>query len=353
MDVDLLLVGKRENKQLNHFRSMLFNYAKKKALDVRWQDYDAFSSKEPFDFQRELLNVYFFFPFKFWDKNCENPEPNEPWGTSKLTYERFKEFWTNINKRVNELYPNKELKFVVDPKHAFQDRDKIETRNKLAEAGLPVTETIESRDLEEILEFIEPKRGVFIKSRYGGSGKGITYLSEKGWFTNYKVDDGRLSNHELDKMWLFVEITNQDELVSKLLEKEVIIEKEVITPELSPNEKYDVRAYATFNDVPHMFVRVAPKTKIVTNWYRGGKIIHTYADVLNKDEINEVKELAWRSAEVMKCQNLCGIDIMFDKEYGAKVIETQVFTGFPNHEFFNLPHYIVDKVVEASRETTQ
>ena len=65
----------------------------------------------------------------------------------------------------------------------------IETNNLLRKKGVSTTNVLQ-KYLKEIIE-LSKEKGIFIKARYGALGKGISYLSPKGWFTNYKVGNNK------------------------------------------------------------------------------------------------------------------------------------------------------------------
>lgn len=60
-------------------------------------------------------------------------------------------------------------------------------------------------------------------------------------WTNYRVDGGRLANHGVHDLWPFTEITGRTDLLAELLANEVIVEREIVTPEADPGTKFDIR----------------------------------------------------------------------------------------------------------------
>ena len=84
-----------------------------------------------------------------------------------------------------------------------------------------------SKNLEIILN-ISKNEGVFIKSRYGALGKGITYLSKKDGLRIIKLEEKNNVENYLDiKDWKFSEITENKDFLKNLLDLEVIIEKKL------------------------------------------------------------------------------------------------------------------------------
>ncbi|MBI4983070.1 hypothetical protein HZC32_00285 [Candidatus Woesearchaeota archaeon] len=291
-------------------------------------------------FKNEIINVMFFFPYVFWNKNCEMPEDTKLYGTSKKSYELLREFFFEVEGALQKKYKGRQLNYIISPKFAALDRDKIATIQKLSESKVLTSKMVSERNLDEILNRITPKRGIFIKCRYGAEGKGITLLQKDKWVTNYKVEGNRLTNYGVYDRWEFSEITSRRDLLEQLLEQEVIVEEEIIVPELFADKKFDCRAYVIKGRVPHFFVRVNEQSKVVTNYAQGGKVFHHPETGLSSKFKIKIEEEAVKSAEAFEFKFL-GVDIMFDRSEGAKVIEIQTFTDFPDINHFNLAKYMV------------
>ncbi len=345
MEKTLLILGEYAEDDLNKNIKRLQRYAKEIKIPVKTISYEQLFSKNKFKINTDNLSVMFFFPFKFWNKNCEIPKDTSIYGVSKQSYEIFKEFWQDVKNNLGKRFSDKNVSYIINPDYAALDRDKIKTHDLLKKAGVATTITL-PKNLEIILN-ISKNEGVFIKSRYGALGKGITYLSKKGWFTNYKI--GRKNNVEnyLDiKDWKFSEITENKDFLKNLLDLEVIIEKEIKSPNLNPGKKFDLRVYSLYGESPHMFIKENYEKNIITNFSQGGKINHKYKEILPEKTINLAKEQALRASKCLN-SNFLGIDIIFDKNlYTPKILEVQTFTGFPQIKYCNLSKLLANKIKE-------
>ncbi len=338
MDKELLILGKGNTPYTDRNAHSLYKFAQEAGLKVQRCEY---GEKLPY-FDAKKIIVLFFFPYMFWDKECENPKEGLLYGTSSLIYKNLNNFFLEVHESLCQTYHEERLMYIITPQQAAFDRDKIKVVEALQSYKIATTEQILDRDLLNILEQISPERGVFVKCRYGAEGKGITYLSAFGWFTNYKVENNRLNNYGKDERWPFVDITNKRELLQQILEGEVIIEKEVRTPQLKKGYKFDVRAYVVNNIVPHFFTRFNTLENIVTNFSQGGSVQHHPFSLLPHKSVINVREIAQKTASALNYRFL-GVDIMFDEIFEhPRVVEVQVFSDFPSIEKFNMAKYLVN-----------
>ena len=283
----------------------------------------------------------FFFPYTFWNANCEVPQDTHLYGTSNKAYVKFKEFFLEIGKELERRFGGGRLNYVIPPEGAPIDRDKIETVQRMRQHGVPTPKPVQHSTLQEVLEQITPESGVVLKCRYGAEGKGITVLRYNEWLTNYKVEDFKLSNHGVYGKWPFVEITGKRELLEQLLQHEVIVEKEIIPPDVFGRKKFDLRFYVVGQRTPHFFARLNDPREIVTNFSQGGTVMHNPDTGLDQIAIKNASALALRAARSMNLQFL-GVDIMFDGNMDTPlVVELQAFTDFPKIEKFDLAQYII------------
>lgn len=341
-DTSVILIGQEPNGLLDRNARRICEECVKSGLETYRVDYPAID-KIPRVTDRGNVIVLLFFPHTFWDENCEVPPNDELYGTSSTSFLRFKEFFLEVSENLNHVLRDRKVSYLVRPDSAFVDRDKIQTVETLKKAGVPVPESIYTRELREVLGQVDRHRGVFVKCRFGAEGKGITYLSKFGWWTNYRVDGDRLANYGVRERWNFEEITGRKELLTQILEQEVIVEREIVTPEVDPDSKFDIRAYVIHGECPHMFLRVNRREAMITNFSQGAKTVHRYEDVLTPSAIRKVKSSAIEAARALNFP-FVGVDLMFDRNGVLSVVETQVFTDFPDQTYFNLSAYLANQI---------
>ncbi|MBI5072599.1 hypothetical protein HZA99_02155 [Candidatus Woesearchaeota archaeon] len=338
--VSLLILGKGDTDYSDRNMQRLFTCAQEAGIDVQRRDYGEIETTP--DFKNEKIQVLLFFPFTFWNANCEVPQDTKLYGTSKASYDLFQRFFLERQEALNERYGSShKLDYVIQPAFAALDRDKVATVEQLQRFDVPTSRVIESRDISEILDHVAPERGVFIKCRYGAEGKGITVLHHGIWRTNYNVHEGKLDNYGTYGTWTFTDITGKRELLEQLLEHEVIVEREVIVPEIFPGKKFDVRAYVVNGHVPHLFARVNGAERVVTNYSQGARVLHHPETGLDEAYIESIRKEATKAARAFSSRFL-GVDIMFDGNAETpRVIEIQTFTDYPDPRKFNLVKYMI------------
>jgi len=338
----LLILGEHQDSSLNPNIKRLQRYSTEMEIPTRVRNYEEFFSK-PIKINTEDLAVMFFFPYKFWNQTCETPEDTGIYGTSSKSYKRFEQFWKDVKGNLEEKFKGINLKYIIDPDFAALDRDKIATHKLLKKANIPTTKKL-PKDFSYLLELVKT-HGIFIKPRYGALGKGITYLSPSKWLTNYGVGRNNVPyNYSCEKGWFFKEITGNHEFLKRILDLEMIVEKEIVPPKLEKGKKFDLRSYAVFKKVPYIFMRENETKDIITNFSQGGRAIHDVEKKLPKKVIELAKKEGLKTAQTLNSHFL-GIDIIFDKNLQTpRVLEVQTFTGFPKIRKFNLPRYLAEHI---------
>ncbi len=335
----LLILGYGDTHYTDRNPRRLFNYAKESGFEAERRDYSEIRGAP--DFEGETIKVMLFFPYTFWNENCEVPEDTKLYGTSKRSYELLREFFLEVKGALQQRYASQQLQYVIPPESAALDRDKIAAIQRLKKGGVPTSELVSYQKLDDILHQISSERGVFVKCRYGAEGKGIMLLQESGWVTNYKVEGATLTNYGIYEQWVFTDITGRRDLLEQLLEQEVIVEKEIVVPEFFEGKKFDARAYVINGQVPHFFIRVNERHKVVTNYSQGAQVVHHPQTSLPPELIVRIREEAVKSAWAFS-SNFLGVDIMVDScPDGIKVVEVQTFTDFPDIKCFDLAKYLV------------
>ena len=336
----LLILGKGDTAYTDRNMQRLFTQAQQAGMDVQRCDYSEISTAS--NFRHARITVMLFFPFTFWNEHCEAPQDTQLYGTSKHAYELFRDYFLTVQADLARRYGGlHQLDYVIQPEFAALDRDKIATIEHLKNNGITTTESIATRDLTAILSEVTPERGVFIKCRYGAEGKGITVLRNNQWRTNYQVVGDKLTNYGTNDRWPFTDITGRRELLHQLLDDEVIVEREILVPNLFVDEKFDIRAYVVGNEVPHFFMRINAADRVVTNFSQGARILHHPQTELDDACIAKIKKLALAAAQGFNSQFL-GVDIIFDGSMDEpRVMEVQTFTDFPDPTKFDLVRHFI------------
>ena len=339
----LLILGEYQDDFVNKNIKGLQRYAREESLNPRVMSYEELLRGKTPRIPTPLLDVMFFFPYTFWGLNCEIPSDTGIYGTSRESHEIFRNFFRGIKEKIESQFSDKDISYVIDPDYASIDRDKLAVNELLVSKGVSTTKML-PKDLDRILEFSKTK-GVFIKARYGAMGKGITYLSPRGWFTNYRVlNKNHLGNYETDCGWRFTQIDGNIDVIKTLLDLEVVVEEEVVPSSLTRGKKFDIRAYSIFGYVPHMFVKENEISSIITNYCQGGTVDHNYKKRLSKDAISLVINQVRNTSNVLN-SNFLGVDVIFDGNFQTpKVMEAQTFSGFPRIRKFNLTRFLAQQI---------
>ncbi len=339
MNKSLLILGRGDSLEADKNRIRLVEYAAQAGFEVQAVDYHEIGQLH--QFKNEKLNIMPFFPYTFWNKNCEIPEDTQLYGTSRKTYGMFRDFFLSIKDKLEQKFSSHNLVFAIPFESAAVDRDKLQTIQILKDGGVSTSETISYGNLSDILARVTPERGVFIKCRYGAEGKGITLIRPDKWLTNYKVGNGRLTNYGVYDRWNFTDITGKKELLEQLIEQEVIVEKEIIPPDYFDGRKFDFRVYIIGGKTPHFFVKINNFENVITNWSQGGRVIHHPETGLGEELVESINLEAKKAAMAFHSR-LMGVDVMLDRDGDTpKVIELQAFTGFPDVRKFDLAKYLV------------
>lgn len=337
----LLVLGRGDTSYSDRSRRRLVDLAKKAGFDVKEADYHELNAVP--DFKTEPIDVMLFFPFAFWNANCEIPGDTQLYGTSRRAYALFKRYFLGVRLQLEQRFGNR-LRYVIPPQNAPTDRDKVETIRILKGEGIPTSEQVPYASLQDILNAISAERGVFIKCRYGAEGKGITVLHHERWVTNYRVEGDSLANYGTYEPWYFTDITGNCGLLHQLLQHDVIVEKEIVVPKVFDDKKFDLRVYVVGESVPHFFVRTNASIKEVTNYSQGATVLHHPYTELPESCLRLAGQIAIRTARAMGLK-FAGVDIMFDGVLdNPRVVETQAFADFPDIARFNLARYMVSNL---------
>ena len=297
-----------------------------------------FTKKLP-KIETSCIVVLLFFPYIYWNESIEIYPDGKIYGDS-IFGKMFNGFFNRVEKRLKQVFKNKRLIYVNPPSSVKNDRDKkiakrIFIKNKIP---TPILYNIEST--KGGLKLLDKGNNLFIKPRYGAMGKGVSYLESGKWYTNFIYKNGRIISPLYDYKWGFNEITDNIDFLERLLKAGFICEEAIESPIIG-RERFDLRIYVVYGNVPYLYARTVHKDKFVTNWSQGGKL--KKGKFLNKippSKLKEAKRLAVKTAKALK-MNFCGVDIIFSRGYRKLyVLEAQ---SFPSHERgFDLFKYLIE-----------
>jgi len=265
----LLAVGDdTDNESFLHFRNCghLFE---KLGCSFKSIDYNTFLSGKYPSVETQKLTVFLFFPFKYWDKYIETPNYKGIYG-NKSFFDTFKGYWKLVDTKIKKYYQGKELHFINQPNNLSKDRDKVLTKRALLSAGLYCPESYIERDTKSILKLLSDGKKIYIKVRYGSMGKGITYLQEGKWVTNFSFKNGEIISRKSDYGWRFSEVTNNNAFLSQLLKTDVTIE-EAIPPWVINNKRFDLRSIVLYDKTLYTYARSNHIDNVTTNISQGGQ----------------------------------------------------------------------------------
>jgi hypothetical protein len=233
------------------------------------------------------------------------------------------------------------------------------TRNKFAfheelKGKVPVTERLYPLNPKDVIDIVKSGDPVFIKVRFGGSGRAITYLSQDEWSTNFIWDGKTIRNRGFGNKdrWPFETIPKDQHLpfLQALMSHSdhLVFEKD-LRPPLLRGEKFDFRVYVIEDTVPCISLRANEPTKIVTNWDQGGSIkTLDMADGIPTDSIEKIQEHSLRTAEILGL-GWVGLDLMCKSDVETLVVvEGQTDCGIPTKERFDIFAYTAQKFLEKT-----
>ena len=291
--------------------------------------------------QSDEIIVFLFFPFRYWNANIESHRYRGIYGNEQF-YNKFRALWSKIYHQLNLFYGHERLHFLNHPSRIATARDKELSKTILSDAGLRVSPEVFANNHQEILRTLNHEgKKLFVKVRYGSMGKGITYLENGRWMTNFRFQRGRIVSHRSDYNWTFVDVTGNTHFLKALLSSDVIIE-EAVDSHLVDGLKYDLRFYICCNEVLNIYARTNVPEAVTTNISQGG--YGRSSRFLRKIPTHILKEGARTAIEAAKAVGLgfVGVDIMISKDLKRVfVIELNSFPGFPKTTRFNLSRRIL------------
>lgn len=280
--------------------------------------------------------VFMTFPYSLWDRTIEIGDCL--YGTALFGL-RIKDLSDQFVEQTNKRFPS--AIFVNPPNGILIDRDKIKAKNVVQNAGFQVTRDL-PKDFRTLNEHIQEGGYVYIKPRYGSMGKGITYLSKDRWTTNFRLNDGVLKNHSDDLSWEEIDITDQSDLIKRILDEDFIVEAGVINPKVN-GAKLDLRVRTLFSDVLEdlSYGRRTTNSSITSASQGGQRIpLDQIGQYIPERVIPESIKLALGVAKALGL-NYAGCDVLFQgDEFTPIFLEVNSFPRIKVGE--DIPKRILD-----------
>lgn len=287
----------------------------------------------------DYIIILLFFPYIHWNKNIEVYTNGEIYGDNSFG-NKFNKFFNMIDKYLRDTYKNKKLIYVNPPHSIKKDRDKKIAKRIFIKNNIPTPHLHNPKSSTGVLRILNKGNDIFIKPRYGAMGKGVSYLENEKWRTNFICKDGKIKSPLYDYRWEFNEVTGNRKFLDHLLKSGFIFEDAIKSPIIG-GKKIDLRFYVVYGKVPYIYARTVKKEQFITNWSQGGTI--EKGRILNKippEKLEAAKRLAIKTAKSLK-MNFCGIDIIFSEGFKKTyVLEAQSFPSFERG--FDLFKYLIE-----------
>ena len=290
----------------------------------------------------QKIIVIFCFPFSYWNKYIEHKHYRGLYG-NKVFYRKFMFFWKKVDKKIKEYLRGKKIIFINHPYSCAAYRDKIKVANYLAKEDIPQAKLLRAVKINRIQNRLSKGHQFFLKPRYGSMGKGITFLSQSKWQTNFFLRGNKILSRKSDRGWKFREVTNNRNFLKRILAKDIMIQEAVDSLVLKGN-KIDFRVYTFFNKVIYIYPRRNKLNKVTTNITQGARGDIKILEDLPPDLINKSRSIAEKTAKTLGI-NFAGIDIIprsdLNKVY---VIDVNLFSGLPKKRIFNLSRHLAKEL---------
>ena len=330
-----------------------FSLSFKRFLSCKGRLPKKFSKMEAVDYSSLLCSVYpkiytddilimTFFPYNYWNDYIEIYDKDDRvYGDSHFGRE-FKSFFENIEVRIRRYYRGHRLHFVNSLKNIAIDRDKKKTKYLLSKNKIPVPKLFRFEKIDQVKRVLGLGTNLYVKPRYGAMGKGMTFLSQERWMTNFRFENNKIVSKPSDYGWTFKNIRGNAAFLKELIRRDFLFE-EAIIPAKAGKKRFDLRVYGVCSKVPYIYARSTKAGGVITNWAQGGRIeSKKFLKKIPKDKVDLAEQYAIRAAEVLDF-NFTGVDVLLSENYeNVYVLEVQSFPGFERG--FDLIKFLINHI---------
>ncbi|NQT95837.1 MAG: hypothetical protein HQ572_05245 [Candidatus Omnitrophica bacterium] len=342
---DLMMNDEKFEPSLNRFITYKHRLNNRN-IGVLFITYDDLAAKRLPNVSTKRLDVMLFFPYNHWNEEIERYDRDERIYGDLNFGEDFKKFFLMVNSTIKRKYRYHDLRFINPPTSCIIDRDKEKTYQALKRAGIRSPIIYRVKSASDVKGLIGKGISLYAKPRFGAMGKGITYINQRGCYTNFIFRKNRIHNRLHDYNWKAVKISqkNQSQFLKTLIDKGFIFQEAIYTPVVR-GRKFDMRIYCIYNRVPYMYAKSTQAKNFITNWSQGGRIEKKKSFLkraIGDKAIREAILLAKKSARALKL-NYAGVDVIFDrKRRELYVLEIQSFPGYERG--FKLMKFLADNI---------
>jgi len=343
MNTTVLVLGSESDWE--SYKRFCNSIQKHRSKKLNWitSTYDLLEKNELPEVKTDLLVIYLFFPFTYWDKHIEKEGYEGLYGNIEF-YNKFRVFWSEIHRVLKKVYRGKKICFINHPLKIAIDRDKELTKTILSENKINTPVPYYTRDYKDILRLVEREnKKLFLKVRYGSMGKGITYMEKGSWKTNFMYEEDRISSPHSNYAWTFIDITGNINFLKEILTKDIVIE-EAVDSYIVDDIIFDLRFYVFYDEVLYILPRINKKNGITTSISQGGQGRSTR--FLNKFPKYVTRKAISIAIKTVKAADIdfAGVDILINRNLEIYVVELNAFPGFPKESRFNLSKRIIQQI---------
>jgi glutathione synthase/RimK-type ligase-like ATP-grasp enzyme len=278
------------------------------------------------------IDVLLFFPFNHWNNHIERYDRDSRiYGDTSFGID-FKNYLKDIARTIRSRYADKSLSFINSPEACINDRDKLKTSAILRQAGIKSPEIFKVCTAAGFRKLLSTQGALYVKPRFGAMGKGITYASLSGVYTNFHLKSKKIAHRMYDYNWRPVRVPDKhcDNFIETLISRGFIFQK-AIEPLVLKARKFDVRVYVVLKKTPYLYAKSAPEKSFITNWSQGGRIEKKpfLNSALSEAETENIKSMSIKAAKAIGL-SFAGIDIIIDRH--TRVINVLEIQSFPGYE---------------------
>lgn len=314
-------------------------------IDFKFITYDDLLLNRLPDIQTKKLKIMLFFPYSHWNSQIERYDKDDRiYGDIDFGRE-YKEFFLRVNKIIRRRYKDKDVSFVNSPFSSILDRDKKKTYKILKKSGILTPHIYNIFTVSQIERLLKEEKALYIKPVFGSMGKGITYIDQRGCYTNFIFRGGEIISRLSDYHWKFRKIPKdkRDSFLKILIRKRFLFQEAIKTSKVN-RRRFDMRIYVIYDKTPYVYAKSAPTTHFLTNWSQGGRIEKKrfLKKALSKKTIEKAKAIAKEATRALNL-NYAGVDVIVDKaEKNIYLLEIQSFPGYERG--FNLIRSLIDTI---------